>query len=152
MSMSFGVTSAKMTGIAIALAVVSSWCGHCAQAAGPALGVVFVTTPRGLFVRQVTSTTPFANLRVADEITAVNGRRVETEAAFTVGMARSNGAATIMVRRNGRVQAIKVGAGSNGKLNPSFMVMTSQGVMHRDAAIRLGLVGTPIHGTQEPGN
>jgi len=31
-----------------------------------------------------------------------------------------------------------------GWMNPSQMVQTSQGVMHRDAAARLGLPGTPI--------
>ena len=34
-------------------------------------------------------------------------------------------------------------------MNPNLMVMTSQGVMHKEAADRLGLAGTPIHGTPD---
>ncbi len=134
-----------------------------AQAVGPAantptdLGAIFVTVPQGLFVRQLTSSTPYAGLRFADHITAINGRRVETEAAFLNHLALSRGS-VITVVRNGRVQTLNASPTTSitttrpggGIINPSDFVRTSRGVMHKDAARRLGLSGTPIDGTPEP--
>jgi hypothetical protein len=132
------------------VALMLSVGAHRVQAAGPNLGVTLITTPQGLFVRQQTSPTPFANLHFADQITSVNGRRVDTEAAFMAQLMKSNGSATLTVLRGGRVQTLGVRPVARGIINPADIVMTSQGAMHKDAARRLGLSGTPISGTPEP--
>jgi ribosomal protein S8 len=46
--------------------------------------------------------------------------------------------------------SLPVVSGGFGFLNPDLLVMTSQGVMHRDTAARLGLPGTPITGSRGP--
>lgn len=106
------------------------------------LTVVRLTVPSG-----------HMGLRAGDQIIAVNGRRVSTEAAFMnrLMMTRSSTqAASIAVSRNGRLQILNVPSSlGSGFMNPDLMVMTSQGVMHRDAAARLGLAGTPITGSPE---
>jgi len=130
------------------------------------LGVEVATTPRGLFVFQVTSAAPIADLRVADLITAVNGRRVQTPAALLNRLAATGNSGTLTIVRNGQREIVsagtpadpKVNSGSparrpvapgGGFINPSQMVITSQGVMHKAAAARLGLSGTPFSGAPE---
>lgn len=106
-----------------------------------------------LMVVGVTPSYGHLGLRAADQIAAVNGRRVSTEAAFLNRLTMTkNGtqAASIAVVRNGRFQILNVPIPlGGGFMNPNLMVMTSQGVMHRDAAARLGLIGTPITGSPE---
>lgn len=106
-----------------------------------------------LIVVGVTPSYGHIGLRAGDQIVAVNGRRVSTEAAFMnrLTMPRSGTQATsIMVARNGTVQLLNVPTLlGGGIINPNLMVMTSQGVMHKDTAARLGLVGTPITGSPE---
>src|SRR5262245_227158 len=92
-------------------------------------------------------------LKAGDQIVAVNGRRVATETAF---VNRLSQATNIAIVRDGRTQIIgapvvartnpnQAGVPSSvGWMNPALMVRTSQGVMHRDAAARLGLAGTPL--------
>jgi len=126
------------------------------------LGLSLGTSQGGLFVRSAGMTN--LGLRVGDQIVAVNGRRVSTEAAFMnrLTASKTGQGATISVVRNGRIQILTVPAMGGGQgtfsrtasagggfMNPAFMVMTSQGVMHRDVAARLGLPGTPITGTPE---
>jgi S1-C subfamily serine protease len=89
-------------------------------------------------------------LRVGDRIVAVNGRRVSSEAAFMNRLAtapRGKQAPSIVIVRNNKTQTLST---SGGWMSPSQMVLTSQGAMHKDAAARLGLPGTPIEGTEEP--
>lgn len=130
------------------------------QSSGAAqLGLSFGTSQGGLFVRSAGMTN--LGLRAGDQIIAVNGRRVATEAAFMNRLTLSKSGArgvTISVVRNSRIQILTVPAGggtftgtttAGGFMNPALMVMTSQGVMHRDTAARLGLPGTPITGTPE---
>jgi membrane-associated protease RseP (regulator of RpoE activity) len=134
------------------------------------LGVVLAPGPQGLVVAGETSAATYAGLRVGDRITAVNGQRVATEAAFLNRLAMSGGAATIVVIRNGTVQTLGTpparatsttttaaaarvpaprGFAASGLINPSQMVITSQGVMHKDLAARLGLPGIPFTGSPE---
>jgi PDZ domain len=130
------------------------------------LGVDVATTPRGLFVFQVTSGAPIADLRVADLITAVNGRRVETPAALLNRLAATGNSGTLTIIRNGQREIVRAGTAAapqvnsptagrrvvppgGGFINPSQMVITSQGVMHKAAAARLGLAGTPFGGAAE---
>jgi predicted metalloprotease with PDZ domain len=128
------------------------------------LGVVLVSGPQGLIVSGLTAPSAYANLRVGDRITAVNGQRVATEAAFLNRLAVTGSGATIMVIRNGSVQTLTilsprpsglprrgpaVASSAGGLINPSQMVITSQGVMHKDVAARLGLPGVPFTGSPE---
>jgi hypothetical protein len=135
--------------------------GRAGLTSASSLGLYVSTINRRLMVIGVTGA--FANLgvRFGDQIVAVNGRRVAAEAAFLnrLTMAkRGSPSVTITVVRNGRLQNLKVpvmipaprsNRMSRGIMDPSQMVKTSQGVMHRDAAERLGLPGTPITGTPE---
>ena len=129
------------------------------------LGLYVSTINRRLMVIGVTGTYANLGVRFGDQIVAVNGRRVAAEAAFLnrLTMAkRGSASVTLTIARNGRLQTVNVpaitaaprstrsaGGFGGGFMNPDLMVMTSQGVMHRDAAERLGLPGTPITGTPE---
>jgi len=105
------------------------------------LGLNLATVRNRLLVTQAMPGAALG-LRAGDEIVAVEGRRVATEAAFMNRLAAANngGAPTVAFVRGGRLQVVSPA----GWMNPSQMVQTSQGVMHRDAAARLGLPGTPI--------
>jgi hypothetical protein len=65
--------------------------------------------------------------------------------------------ATAAPRPERPTAAVKRPSRAPAWLNQSQMVITSQGVMHRSAAARLGLPGTPLPtggnggGTQDPG-
>jgi len=100
-------------------------------------------------------------LQAGDQIVAVNGGRVATEVAFNnrLKAGQRGGKLTITVIRNGKLQTTNsvpplstAAAGQSGThtaantgwMNASLMVKTSQGVMHRDAAARLGLTGEPL--------
>jgi hypothetical protein len=115
-------------------------------------------------VFQVTSPAPIADLRVADQITAVNGHRVATTPALLNRLAATGNSGKLTIVRNGRRETVTAGTTSNapptnatrgpvsprgGLINPSQMVITSQGVMHKAAAARLGLSGTPYSGAPE---
>jgi hypothetical protein len=129
------------------------------------LGLYVSTINRRLMVIGVTGTYANLGVRFGDQIVAVNGRRVAAEAAFLnrLTMAkRGSASVTLTIARNGRLRTLNVpaisaaprstrsgGGFGGGFMNPDLMVMTSQGVMHRDAAERLGLPGTPITGTPE---
>jgi hypothetical protein len=119
------------------------------------IGLALVATPFGLFVRDVSST-PYAGMQIGDRIAAVNGHRVNTEAAFLNHLARSGFTASIMVARNGKLGVLNSPTPSisrpagGGFINPADLVVTSQGVMHKDVARRLGLSGTPVVGTSLP--
>jgi len=128
------------------------------------LGLYVSTINRRLMVIGVTGTYANLGVRFGDQIVAVNGRRVAAEAAFLNRLAmakRGSASVTLTIARNGRLQNLNVpvttapvstrsaGGFGGGFMNPDLMVMTSQGVMHRDAAERLGLPGTPITGSQE---
>lgn len=113
------------------------------------LGLLVNVVDDGLVVAGSTTQTPPLGLRVGDRIVAVNGRRVSTEVAFMNRLAtapRGKQAPSIVVVRNNRLQTLST---STGWLNPDLVVLTSQGAMHKDAAERLGLPGTPIEGTEE---
>jgi len=115
------------------------------------LGVTLNTAGDQMVV--VATTSNLLGLQVGDRIVAVNGRRVSTEAAFVnrLKIASGNQSPTIIVARNNQLQTLSVRArqSTGGWMNPDLMVLTSQGVMHVEAAERLGLPGTPIHGTEE---
>jgi ribosomal protein S8 len=56
---------------------------------------------------------------------------------------------TTTSRTTASTSAVVARSAGYGIMNPALMVMTSQGIMHRDAAARLGLPGTPISGAPE---
>jgi hypothetical protein len=102
-------------------------------------------------------------VRAGDQIVAVNGRKVSSEAAF-MNRLSAKSTPSLVIARNNRLHnlnvsapqiAARVGASPAGRgrgggfMNPDLMVMTSQGVMHKEAAERLGLPGTPIEGSPE---
>jgi hypothetical protein len=164
-----------ITGALVALAMFSEGQTHAAPGSDAIvrptnLGVTLANTPQGLFVADVTSASPFAGLRMADRITAVNGRRVPTSTAFLNRLAATRFSGHITVIRDGQRQTLAVGGVADPSaaalaatapanaitntrssvVNPANLVITSQGVMHRDAAARLGLSGTPFPTTQFP--
>jgi predicted metalloprotease with PDZ domain len=126
------------------------------------LGLLLTTGHDRLMVVGVAAPTGPLGLLAGDQIVAVNGRRVSTEAAFMnrlTGTRNGTQATSITVARNGRLQVMNAppppaggrmspslagSPSSGGFLNPNQMVRTSQGVMHRDAAARLGLPSTPF--------
>lgn len=126
--------------------------------------IAFAPHPNRLIVARVDLSAANLGLRIGDQVTAVGGRRVSTPVAFWNRIS-SSPSTTVMVLRNGRSKSLAVGqpapaasglaahrtlpavqatSGQNGWANLSLLVMTSQGVMHRDAAARLGLAGTPL--------
>ncbi|MEX2175872.1 MAG: hypothetical protein WD872_16025 [Pirellulaceae bacterium] len=123
--------------------------------------VALCATPIEAAPRKPVKAQANVGLRADGRIVAVNGVRVSSEAALRNRIKMSGGNAKITVARNGRLQTFSAPApqanqraasrtsGGFGIINPALMVMTSQGVMHRDAAARLGLPGTPISGTPE---
>jgi len=114
-------------------------------ASASSLGLSLITVHDRLMVVKVTAPQGPNGLRAGDQIVAVNRRRVATEAAFMNRLTMTNSATpatSISVARNGKVQIMT--APGAGWMNPALMVYTSQGVMHRDAAARLGLAGTPF--------
>jgi predicted metalloprotease with PDZ domain len=115
------------------------------SARASSLGLTLITVHERLMVVKVTALQGPNGLRAGDQIVAVNRRRVATQAAFMNRLTMTNGGTpttSISVARNGKVQIMNVPGA--GWINPALMVRTSQGVMHKDAAARLGLAGTPF--------
>ena len=134
-------------------------------ATAASMGLMLNSVNGQLMVVGVTSN--FLGLRAGDQIVAVNGRRVSTEAAFMSRLAIETKTPNLVIARNNRLQTVGLGtqvsagatvstrgsvspaARGGGFMNPDLMVMTSQGVMNKEAAKRLGLEGTPINGSPE---
>jgi ribosomal protein S8 len=146
--------------IPMAMVVLTTATQLGAASRGPrasSVGLVLTKLNDRLIVIDAAAQTGFASW---DQIVAVNGRRVSTETAFMSRLAANNGA-TILVNRNGNHLTMNLAAGgasgatsssasvskSSGFLNPALLVRTPQGVMHIETARRLGLPGTPIHGS-----
>ena len=126
------------------------------------LGLTLTTMQRRLMVLSSTGMYAQLGVRAGDQIVAVNGQRVSAEAAFLNRLAmarRGSSTVTLTVARNGGLFQMNVpalvtiaradstataSARGAGWMNPDLMVRTSQGVMHRDAAARLGLPSEPF--------
>ncbi len=120
-----------------------------------------------LTVVDVTAPDGHIGLRNGDQIIAVNGQRVSTEAAFRKRLSMTrNGPrdVRITINRNQLRDVLSVpaspgngprnrsqanNASRSGFINPDLLVVTSQGVMHRETAERLGLPYTPFVGSPE---
>ncbi len=153
--------------VAVPLALLLAMFATKTQAVSPrqkarsasSVGLQVMPVQRRLMVVQATAPYGDVGLRSGDQIVAVNSRRVSTEAALMNRLSSSGRQGTsITIARNGSlyflnappfVNPAPAPSGEGAFVNLSFMVMTSQGAMHRDAAARLGLSGTPISGSPE---
>jgi predicted metalloprotease with PDZ domain len=131
------------------------------------VGLSLTSNRNGLVVTGVGQTAASAGFRVGDLVVAVNGQRVSTPRAFWARIAANQGG-NVAVYRSGGLQMLTLQAAASGQtaaagraapttrsggiLNISQMVLTSQGIMHREAAIRLGLPYTPIPGAPNQSN
>jgi hypothetical protein len=158
-----------LAAITPALALVMALIATTAQAAprGPVsqgaagLGVVLGNAQGRLVVVRLTAPQTLIGLRAGDQIIAVDGHQVSTEAAFMQRLSAARpsvSGTTVTLTRNGVRQNVNVTAAPgrptsrvhiSGFADPTQLVLTSQGVMHRETAARLGLPGVPISGTPE---
>jgi ribosomal protein S8 len=153
--------------ISLSLALSTSITGVDAQAASPpaaSIGLSLTTIGGRLVVVAARDPLGTIVLKTGDMIVAVNGQSVNTEASFMNLLTRARAerrGVNITVSRNGITQVAHVApanrttanrsipVSASGIMNPDLMVMTSRGVMHRDAARRVGLEGTPVTGTPD---